>query len=168
MDDDYVQTLLARFKDLPRFSDGRIDFHTSKEAPVINCFVIHKEEFLLLKRSEQVSSYPGHWNFMSGYLDAPVSVESKILEELEEELGCTKDAVASIGFGEPFDVVDNDINRTWIVHPAFVELRERIIPKLNWEHTDYQWVTPDQFPQFKKIEGFEETYATIKKLLPHQ
>ena len=42
---------LSKYKDLPRFADGRINYHESSSALGLNCLVTYKKEILVLKRS---------------------------------------------------------------------------------------------------------------------
>lgn len=85
-----VEKLLKRYNNLPRFSDGRIDYSKSKSAPVLTCFITFKGKILLLKRSNSVSTYKCKWNTVAGYIDEPKPLQEKILEEVLEETGITQ------------------------------------------------------------------------------
>jgi hypothetical protein len=64
------QDIISRLAEkLPKFLDGRIDYTDAKEAAVLNCFVMHDGELLLLKRSDKVSHYKGVWHVVAGFLD---------------------------------------------------------------------------------------------------
>ena len=73
-------------KKLPHFPDGRINYRSSKTAPVINVVLKCKDKILLLKRSGKVNAYKGKWNTLGGYLDEVVPLRKKVEEELREDL----------------------------------------------------------------------------------
>src|SRR3970040_1261807 len=103
-------------RDLPKFSDGRINYTNSDTAPIITIFVKCEDEILLLKRSDKVSNYRGKWSVVAGYLDELKSVKEKVLEEIQEELKLTSDLIQSIAIREPYDFVDGSLNKTWLVY----------------------------------------------------
>ena len=64
-----ILKLIKEFAEkLPKFPDGRIDYHNSDTAPVVDVFVKYQGKILILKRSNEVSNYQGKWNCISGYL----------------------------------------------------------------------------------------------------
>src|SRR3989338_9189804 len=87
---------------LPRFADGRIDYTHAAEAPVLNCFVLHKGKLLLLLRSGEVGWMKNRWHIVAGFLDEERTLREKIIEELEEELGIAEHSIADMAVGEPW------------------------------------------------------------------
>lgn len=165
MNDQKVLALLKKFsKKLPKFEDGRIDYSNSNEAPVITIFVKFKDKILLLKRSDKVRTYKLKWNTIAGYLDEIKPIKEKVLEELREEIGIKEENISSILFGKSYELKDKEINKTWIVHPVLVELKNKIEIKLDWEHTEYKWVHPDEIKNFNIVTGLEETLEKILKI----
>tara|TARA_Y100000310_G_scaffold72523_1_gene68576 strand:- start:165 stop:653 length:489 start_codon:yes stop_codon:yes gene_type:complete len=150
-----IQELITTLsKTLPKFKDGRIDYSNSVRAPVINVFIKYKENILLLKRSDKVNSYQDKWNCVGGYLDDFQPLKDKVLEEIHEELNIQENIIKNIIFGEIHEFHDPDINKTWIIQPILVELKENPKIKLDWEHTDYKWINPNNI----------ETYDIVPKL----
>ena len=149
---------------LPKRNDGRIDYTHSETAAVITIFVTYDKKILLLKRSKDVLTYKGKWNTVAGYLDEVRPIEDKILEELHEELNISQNEIKKINLGTPYSYIDENIKRTWIIHPVLVILKEKPQITLDWEHTKYCWIKPyeidqyDTVPNAKKslIESFEE------------
>lgn len=133
---------------LPKLPDGRIDYSSSKKAPVVGVLVKYKDKILLLKRSKKVLHYSGKWNVISGYLDELKTIRQKVLEELKEELGIEEDNILSIQTKEPYDFVDKDINKTWIIHPVLVNLKKKSNIKIDWEHSEYKWIKPEESKKF--------------------
>ena len=145
------QHILREFAELPRFSDGRVDFTKSKKAPVVNCFVKYQDKILLLKRSDKVNVYKGVWNSIGGYYDEPVEIKEKVLEELREELGILPEDIKSLKMFPGVKFFDPVVKRTWIVYPALAELKRLPEIKLDWEHTEYKWVKPEELKNFKIV-----------------
>lgn len=146
---------------LPKFPDGRIDYTHSPAAPVINCFVVYKGKILLLKRSDKVLAYKGMWNSIGGFLDELKPLREKVLEELREELGISESQVGSMHFSEPMEYHDASVGRTWIIHPVRCELKAEPKIQLDWEHTEYQWVTPAQIKSMPVIPGLDQVWGKV-------
>ena len=164
--EDEVHKLIKEFSTrLPHFKDGRIDYSTSDTAPVLTVFVAYKNTFLLLKRSQKVSTYREKWNTVAGYLDNPnQSIFEKILEELSEELDIKKDQISSYSFGKYYQFTDENNKKTWIVHPVLVTLLEKPDINLNWEHTEYKWITMDEINDFDTVPNLKKSMKRALKL----
>jgi len=156
------ETIKEFSKKLPKFPDGRIDYSKSDIAPVITVFVKFKNKILILKRSDKIRVYPNKWNAVAGYLDELKPVREKVLEEIKEELGINKNNIFTIHFGRPYEFTDSKVNKTWIIHPVLVEFQEEPEIKLDWEHTDYRWIKPEELENFDIIPKLEES---LKKAL---
>ena len=156
VDSNLAEILMDLSKKLPKFPDGRINYSKSDVAPVITVFVKYKNEILLLKRSEKVSTYKGKWNTVAGYLDEIKPIEEKVLEELREELVINKENILSMHVTGHFEFKDLKIGKTWIVTPVLVEIREPKIA-LNWEHTDYAWILPEELKNFDTVPNLDKS-----------
>ena len=152
-----VDELLREFSALPKFSDGRIDYHSSSRALVLNCFVKFGDEILILKRSDEVLNYKSQWNSIGGFMDEDKPVHEKVFDELKEEIGVDKNVISKITVRDPWRLLDPSINKTWIIFPVLVELREKPEIKLDWEHTDYKWIKPDDITDYDIIYKLEDT-----------
>ena len=142
-------------KKLPKFPDGRIDFTHSEKSLVLTVFIKYKDKILLLKRSNKVGTYKGKWNTVTGYIDEPKPLIEKIIEEISDELGITEANILSYSFGEPFEFEDTKIKKTWIVHPAKVELKKNPDIKLDWEHSKYKWIKPEELKKFNIVPNLD-------------
>jgi 8-oxo-dGTP diphosphatase len=151
-DEKKIYHLIESFaKKLPRFPDGRIDYTHSDTAPVITVFISFKGRILLLKRSDNVLTYKGKWNTVAGYLDEIISIKEKVYEELFEELGIKEMDIRSISIGGSYSFTDPSAKRSWIVHPVKVELAHDVQIRLDWEHTEYRWIDPDDINDFDTV-----------------
>ncbi len=146
---------------LPKFSDGRIDYSNSDKAPVLTCFVKYQEKILILKRSDKVRAYQGLWNAVAGYLDEVKPIDVKAYEELNEELGISADNILKTKLGSPYEFYDKDIQKTWIIFPALVELKNKPTIKLDWEHTEYKWIRPEQLNEYNVAPNLDTTLSKV-------
>jgi len=155
------------YKKLPKFKDGRIDYSNSDTAPVITVFIKYKDRILLLKRSDKVRTYQGKWNTVAGYLDEIKPIQEKIKEEIREELGIEENNISLIFIGEPYEFKDEKINKTWIIYPAVVELKIELKKepeiKLDWEHTEYKWIKPEEIESFDIVTNLKESFKRVIK-----
>ncbi len=165
MNDEIVlEKLLQEFSEkLPKFEDGRIDYSTSDKAPVLNCFVKFESQILILKRSDKVRAYQGLWNSIGGYLDEPVALEEKVLEELREELGIMPDLILQIKKGKPYELFDDEIQKTWFIFPILAELKMQPEIKLDWEHTEFKWINLGDLKDFETVSGLEKILEAVLK-----
>lgn len=142
---------------LPRFPDGRINYHRARTAPVVTCVVRRGGDILLLKRGEKVSTYKGRWHVVAGYLDEPGKmVEEKAREELREEIGIHDDDIVGLQIGRTIEMDDPQLRKLWRIHPVLVDVKGDPPITLDWEHTDYRWVQPEEIPDYHPIPGLVE------------
>ena len=146
-------------KKLPRFPDGRIDYSSSDIAPVTTVFIKYEGRILLLKRSDKVSTYQGKWNSVSGYLDETVPIRKKILEELREEVGIREENIKSLILGKDYEFTHN--KKTWNVYPALAELKNKPIIELDWEHTEYKWIKPEELKNFDTVPELDKGLKNV-------
>ncbi len=162
MNEKNVLSLLKKFSDgLPKFEDGRIDYSKSDKAPVITVFVKYKNKILLLKRSDKVRTYQGKWNTIAGYLDEVKPIKEKVLEELKEEIGICEAEISNIKYFDSYKLNDNKINKIWIVHPVLVELKNKVEVKLDWEHTEYKWISPEELRKFDIVTDLDKSLRRV-------
>jgi isopentenyldiphosphate isomerase len=139
---------------------GQVDYTNAHWAPVINCLVRHKGKILLVRRSDKLNLYPGYWNGVSGFLDDDQSLQSKVREELREELGIEDRKVRSVVLGRIFHQHAPEYGKTWIVHPVLADVDTDSI-KLDWEAQEYKWVEPKEVRKLSIIPGFEKVLEGV-------
>jgi ADP-ribose pyrophosphatase YjhB (NUDIX family) len=153
IEENHLNMMKRLAEGLPRFMDGRIDYTTSDVAPVINCIIYHKGHILLLKRSEQVGEYRGKWSGVDGFIDTLNPLSYTVLTELREELSLSERDIAAIRIAEPYESIDKKAGKTWIVYAVLVELNERPDIALDWEHSRYKWIEPEEIRRFDFLPG---------------
>lgn len=160
-DREILKTVEEFAKRLPKFSDGRIDYSKSKAAPVITVFIKYEGKVLLLKRSDKVSTYKEKWNTVAGYIDEPKPLREKVVEEIRDEVGIGEGNILSIRTGKPYEFTDKKVNKTWIVHPVLVEVKNNPAIKLDWEHTKYKWIIPEELKKFDIVPKLDKSLKNV-------
>ncbi len=153
-----LNTIREFAEKLPKFQDGRIDYSNSDIAPVITVFIKYEYKILLLKRSNKVRTYQRKWNAIAGYLDELKPIREKAIEEIQEETQINRDNILSFHIGETYKFIDSQINKTWIIYPVLVGLNRLPEIKLDWEHTEYKWIKPEQLKEFDIVTNLEKSF----------
>jgi 8-oxo-dGTP diphosphatase len=139
-----------------------------RQAKVVTCFLLRRsgdDEILLLRRSQQVSTYRGRWAGVSGYVEEADPL-SQAYTEIEEETGLTREDVQLLRTGEPLEVVDAEADRRWIVHPFLFEVREPARVRTDWEHVETRWIRPREIFHYETVPQLAETLMRVYPLPP--
>jgi len=152
-----LENLRKFARKLPKDPDGKIDYSNSHTTLTLTVFVKYKDKILLLKRSNKVRTYRRKWCPVAGYLDELKPIRKKALEEVQEELGIPENSISSIHIGKPYEFADAELGITWIDHPAILELKNKPDIELDWEHTEYRWIKPEELKKFDTVPKLEKT-----------
>jgi ADP-ribose pyrophosphatase YjhB (NUDIX family) len=132
------------------------------ELHVVTCFLQRADgRVLLLRRSERVGTYRGHWGGVAGYLEPGVTPEAQARTEIAEEVGLADSDVSLAAAGEPLVVDDAALGRRWIVHPfRFAALRpERV--RIDWESVAAEWVSPSELGERETVPGLLAAWERV-------
>ena len=123
-----------------------------EERFAVNVLEDSESRLLLLKRSRQTSLGPGLWGFVAGHIEKDESPEECALRELHEEIGqqCRFTDLASVG--PVRDSFFGGIYEIYLYHRQW--LGGEIL--LNPEHTEYAWVSRDQYRNYEVLDGTDE------------
>ena len=100
-----------------------------------------RDTLLLVRRSDRVRTYRGHWAAISGYLEAGATPLEQAREELREELGLGEDDVDLVRIGEPLTFTDDAIGVTWTVHPFLFRMHDDGEIHTDWEASASRWMS---------------------------
>ncbi len=112
----------------------------SAPVPVATVFLRHRGEVLLLRRSDEVGSYPGRWGAVAGHVEQG-DPHASARAEVEEETGLQETDVTLAQAGSPFTVDDEGRGTRWRVHPFLFDTDTRSITT-NWETAEAEWTSP--------------------------
>lgn len=101
---------------------------------VVAAFYPNEKKVLVVKRSDNATSYPGKWEFPGGKLEQDEKYETALSRELKEELNVSADIIQEIGSAE-FDT--NDL--ITIVMFILVDIKGEI--KISDSHSEFKFVS---------------------------
>jgi len=131
-----------------------------EEKHVVTCFLEHDHQVLILRRSKKVGTYRRAWAGVSGYLETDEPLE-QAYTEIREETGLFKSSVKLIKQGNPIEVIDKSINRKWIVHPFLFHVTDPDRLRIDWEHTEFKWIKPDELTRYKTVPGLKKALDAV-------
>ncbi|HOK28773.1 MAG TPA: DUF126 domain-containing protein [Methanomassiliicoccaceae archaeon] len=137
---------------------GTVELPDVKEVHVVSCFLQCDEKVLMLKRSDKVGTFKGHWAAVSGYVEEDETPRQTALKEVREELNMLEPEL--VRSGQPMRVRDGDV--IWVVHPFLFQTKERSIT-IDWEHTEFRWVSPSEMAGLNTVPGLEAVYRSLVK-----
>lgn len=134
----------------------------TNETHVVTCFLEHRGKILLLKRSSRVGSYQQKWAGISGYLEDGVGPREQALIEIGEETALQESQLVLIREGQPLPVLDAGLNRTWMVHPFRFQVKDPGGLHIDWEHSEYKWISPDEIPGYNTVPGLFQAWQRVQ------
>jgi len=108
-----------------------------EETHVVTAFCRHDGEVLLCRRSEHAGTYVGRWGAVSGL--AEDDPDEQVRVEIREETGFEADEMELVRTGATVGVVDEAVDRHWVVHPYLFNVDHREVVS-NEEVETTEWV----------------------------
>src|SRR6056297_1176811 len=127
------------------------------ETHVVTCFLRNRGEVLLLRRSEEVGSYPGEWGGVAGHAEGDPDRAAR--DEIAEETGLL-DACALARAGVTFTFEDEDLDTEWTVHPYLFDC-ERRDAETDWETSEFEWVHPTEMLRRETVPNLWASYSRV-------
>lgn len=134
----------------------------NEETHVVTCFLEYQGNILLLKRSSQVGSYQQKWAGISGYVEDRVSPGEQAWLEIAEETSLLEGQVVLQKEGVALPVRDASLQRTWIVHPFRFRVLELKGLHIDWEHSEYKWVIPEEIQKYDTVPGLYQAWQRVQ------
>jgi 8-oxo-dGTP pyrophosphatase MutT (NUDIX family) len=133
------------------------------ERHVVTCFLLHRglagDRVLLVRRSDRVGTYRGRWAAISGTVDS--TPDRQALVEIAEETGLAPGQVRLLASGAPLIVDDPALARRWVVHPYLFAIDDPAAVRLEWEHTEARWVSPEELGRFETVPQLAAALASV-------
>jgi len=133
---------------------------------VVTCLLINSDgELLILKRSNEVRTYQGMWGGVAGYVEENEKPVETAYKELREEVGLDKEDVELINeFDvEKFSDVYKGIRYDWEIFPFLFRTEKKSKLHIDWEHTDYRWISPSEIEKINTVPHFRDIVEKILK-----
>lgn len=140
--------------------EGTLEMPDVEERTVVTVIAKKGDKVLILKRSGKVSTYAGKWAGVSGGLQPGEEPLEAARREMKEETGLSLGQKEIAVRGEPIYARDNEM--LWEIHPFLVEIQEESIA-LDWEHDEYQWVSPGEIGNYQTVPKLEKVIESLLK-----
>ncbi|MCI4352902.1 MAG: NUDIX domain-containing protein [Thermoplasmata archaeon] len=138
---------------------SRIELPNLEEVPVVTSFLENRYgEILLLRRSNQVGTFRGYWAGVSGFFEAETA-EAQAYQEILEETGVTSKDLHLERAGPTVHARDG--RRIFSVHPFRFRTETRQI-RLDWEHTEAEWVDPLELGRREIVPKLDRVWAAVR------
>lgn len=153
-----MEALLDGDEAVVNATEGYLDLPEVTDTPVVTVMLVNpKGELLILKRSQRVGSFQGHWAGVSGYLEERSPLEQALLE-LEEETGLGRGELQLVTEG-PL-IYARDGARGFTVHPFLFRCTREDI-RIDWEHTEFKWIDPKELGKYPTPPGLGRVWAAL-------
>ncbi|MHA1211722.1 MAG: NUDIX domain-containing protein [Candidatus Heimdallarchaeota archaeon] len=126
----------------------------------IGAYIEKDGKFLILKRSPNKDFDPNIWEGVTGRLENNEEPTQGILREIQEEVQLDVDIIMPIDTGF-FYRGGKEYPMAFIVFWCRYKSGK---VQLNWEHTEYKWITLEEAIISKELQYDNERYKIIKKL----
>jgi 8-oxo-dGTP diphosphatase len=137
---------------------GLLTLHGVARHDVVTAFLERSDgRILVLLRSARVGSFRGHWAGVSGFLEEKTP-EAQAYREILEETGVTPSALTLATRGRVVFARDGD--RVFAIHPFRFRVQTVNI-RLDWEHTEFAWVRPEELAQRRIVPKLERVWAEV-------
>lgn len=133
-----------------------------KVARVVDCFIINKNKASIFKRTDKVGAYKNHWGTIAGYIQDENQPLEQAYIELREEGDLDKSNLKLISKIGPRVDIDKKIKKIWIIYAFLFEVRNRKV-KLDWEHSQFKWIDPKSFKNYKHVQGMPDILDKLLK-----
>jgi 8-oxo-dGTP pyrophosphatase MutT (NUDIX family) len=124
----------------------------------VNVIVNSDDQILLLLRAPHLRRAPGKWGFAGGHMEPGEQPAQCSAREMREEIG-NRTEVQLLGHIGP---VADAVTGAFEVHLFHYRWLDGSV-ELNDEHTDYAWVSAQEYPNYDVMTGIDDdlTYFGI-------
>ena len=132
-----------------------------KKTRIVTSFLKHNDKILILKRSDKVKTMKGLWAGVSGIIEnnEPPIERAKI--EIFEELGIDQQYIKLIKSAKELTIESPQYtSHQWVIFP-FLFATEKSEIKLNWENSEFRWISVYQLKEFHTVSSLEKVLLSV-------
>jgi nicotinamide-nucleotide amidase len=126
---------------------------------IVTSFLENNGKVLILRRSNKVGTYQGRWAGISGYIET--SADEQVYTEIREETGLDREDLKLIAKARPIEITDRQLKTTWIVHPYLFHVDSPDNIKIDWEHRESKWISPEDIGKYPTVPELKKTLAAL-------
>lgn len=134
---------------------------------VVTCFLLRADDndlqraqLLIVRRSQRVGSYQGHWGGVSGFVEQGVTSDEQAYTEIREETQLQREQVRMLRRGAIVEYIDAAIGRHWYVHPFLFHVLTPDAIQTDWEAVDMRWIDPKTLADYETVPKLPEAYQS--------
>jgi 8-oxo-dGTP pyrophosphatase MutT (NUDIX family) len=132
-----------------------------RSTKIVTSFIQDDGKLLILRRSDKVKTMKGLWAGISGIIEKNEHPLTRAKIEIYEETGITEDGIRFIKAAERVRVNSPQYeNHEWEIFPFLFEAKNPNI-KLNWENSEYIWITIDQLKNYNTVPSLEKVLQNL-------
>jgi len=132
-----------------------------RSTKIVTSFLKDDDKFLLLKRSNTVRTMKGLWAGISGIIENDEAPLRRAKIEIFEELGITENKIKFLKASSEMKVNSPQYdNHEWEIFPFLFEVKNPVI-KLNWENSEYKWVTIDEIKNYETVPSIDKVLFSL-------
>ena len=102
----------------------------------------------------------GLWGGVSGIIEGNEEPLQRAKIEVFEETGILENKIVLSKAASEMQVSSQYSNHGWIIHPFLFTVKESQI-KLNWENSEYKWISPDEMSNYKTVPSLDKVLARL-------
>ena len=128
---------------------------------IVTCFITNENKILLLKRSDKVKSMKGLWAGVSGIIEKDELPLARAKREIFEEVGLHEDQIKLLKSEKEMRIISPQYkNHEWLVFPFLFGTENQTI-KLNWENSDYRWISINEIKNFETVPSLDKVLLNL-------
>ena len=132
-----------------------------RSTKIVTSFITNNDKFLLLKRSEKVKSMKGLWAGVSGIIEKNETPLERAKIEIFEEVGIKESEINLLKSADLMRIDSPQYkNHEWEIFPFLFETKNSEI-KLNWENSEFKWITPEEISKFETVPSLEKVLSNL-------
>jgi len=101
------------------------------------------------------------WAGVSGIIENNEEPLYRAKKEIFEETGITENQIKLIRAASQMSIDSPQyVNHEWLIFPFLFSVKEPRI-RLNWENSEYRWITPSEMTKFQTVPSLEKVLASL-------